>query len=95
MYIISIKDQEDDGAYAAIDDDGEKILYLFVDHDDAERYAGLLMADDFPEMSVVEVEDDLSVKTCEMYGYRYIIIPPDEFIIPPQKYDNIQADKMA
>lgn len=95
MYLISIKGKEDEGAYAVIDEDGEKVLYFFVDEDDAERYAGLLMADDYPEMSTVEVEDELSVKTCEMHGYRYVIITPDEFVIPPRKYDNVQADKMA
>jgi len=95
MYLLSIKDKEDEGAYAVVDEEGEKVLCFFVDSDDAERYAGLLMADDYPEMTVIEVEDELSVKACELHGYQYVIITPDDFVIPPRKYDNGQADKMA
>ena len=95
MYLISIKDKENEGAFAVIDDCGEKVLYFFVDEDDAERYAGLLMAENYPEMIVVEVDDDISIKTCEMYGYQYVIITPDEFVIPPRDYDNVQANRMA
>lgn len=95
MYLISIKEKEDEGAYAVIDETGEKVLYFFVDEDDANRYAGLLMAEDYPEMVVVEVEDEISIKTCEMHGYQYVIITPDEFVIPPRDYDNVQANKMA
>lgn len=95
MYLISIKGNEDDGAYAVSDSDGEKALYFFEDEDDAQRYAWLLEADDYPEMVVVEVDDELAVKTCEMYGYRYAVISPNEFVIPPRKYDNVQENKMA
>lgn len=89
MYLLSLKDKEDGHAYAVLNEDGEKVLYFFVDEDDAERYAGLLMADDYPEMIVVEVEDELSIKTCEMHGYSYVIITSDDFVIPPRKYDII------
>lgn len=95
MYLISIKGNEDDGAYAVSDSDGEKALYFFEDEDDAQRYAWLLEADDYPEMVVVEVDDELAVKTCEMYGYKYAVISPNEFVIPPRNYDNVQENKMA
>ena len=95
MYIISVKGKEDDGAYALTGEDGEKVLCIFIDEDDAERYAGLLYADDYPEMVVVEVEDDITIKTCEMYGYKYVIITPDDFVIPPRNNDYFQKNKMA
>ena len=57
MFVLSIRGKEEEGFYAVTDDVGEKVIYLFLDKDDAVRYAGLLEADDFPEMSVVEVED--------------------------------------
>ena len=59
-------------------------LCLFEDYDDAERYAGLLHADDYPEMSVIEIDDDVTIRTCEVYGYKYVIITPDDFVIPPR-----------
>ena len=42
MYILTIKGQEEEGAYAVADDDGERALYLFEEEDDAIRYGGLL-----------------------------------------------------
>ena len=50
MYILAIKENEDEGAYAVMDDDGEKALYIFEEEDDAQRYAGLLEAEDYPIM---------------------------------------------
>lgn len=95
MFILAIKDKEDEGAYSVEDDDGEKALYLFVDKDDAERYIGLLEADDYPEMTAVEVEDEKAIKTCEAYGYHYVIITPNEFVIPPRKDDFVQTNKIS
>lgn len=95
MHLLAIKGKEEEGAYSVIDDDGEKTLYLFEDEDDAERYAGLLEAEDYPEMSTVEVDDELAIKTCEMYGYNYVIITPNEFVIPPRKNDFVQTNKIS
>lgn len=95
MYILAISGQEDDGAYAVSNQDGEKTLYFFLDEDDAERYAGLLEADDFPEMTVVKVDPELALQTCDLYDYDYVVITPDDFVIPPRDYDYIQDDSMA
>ena len=42
MYIITVEGKENEGAYSVPDDDGEHILYLFEDEDDALRYAMML-----------------------------------------------------
>lgn len=83
---------DEDGAYAVANDYGENTLYFFQDEDDAERFAGLLEADDHPEMEVVEVDPELAIKACHQYNYRYAIITPDDFVIPPRKYDFVQND---
>jgi hypothetical protein len=95
MFILALKDKEEEGAYSVEDDDGEKALYLFEDKDDAERYIGLLEADDYPQMTAVEVEDEKAIKTCELYGYHYVIITPNEFVIPPRKDDFVQTNKIS
>ena len=95
MFILTISGQETEGAYAVTAPDGEKAMYLFQDQDDAERYAGLLEADDYPEMNVIEIDEKLAIQTCYSYNYRYVIIKPDDFVIPPIDYDNFQTDKMA
>jgi hypothetical protein len=84
MYILTPYGEED-GAYAVLNDCGEKTLYFFQDADDAERFVGLLEADDYPKMEVVEVDPQLAIKTCHEYNYRYAIISPDDFVIPPRQ----------
>ena len=95
MYLISIKGKEHEGAYAVNDEDGERALYLFEEEDDAIRYGGLLEAEDYPPMSVISIEEDISIQTCEVYNYRYVVITKDDFVIPPRENDIIQTDKMA
>jgi hypothetical protein len=83
MFILTINGRETEGAYSVTDDEGEQILYLFQEEDDATRYAMMLEEDEYPEMHVIEIEDDVMIKTCEMHGYQYVIITPDDIVIPP------------
>jgi len=83
MYILTIYGKEEDGAYSVQDEDGEQILYLFEEEDDAIRYAMMLEEEGSPEMHVIEIEDDMMVKTCEIHNYKYTVITPDDIVIPP------------
>ena len=95
MFVLAIKGKEHEGAYAVTDPEGEKALYLFEEQDDALRYGGLLEAEDYPPMTVMEIPDQLAINTCNMYNYRYVIITEDDFVIPPRENDFIQKNKMA
>ena len=88
MYILTIHGKEKEGAYSVIDDDGENILYLFEEEDDAIRFAMMLEESGSPEMNVIEVEDEIMIKTCEHHDYKYVVITPNDIVIPP----NIQDD---
>tara|TARA_B100001250_G_scaffold131385_1_gene112189 strand:+ start:369 stop:647 length:279 start_codon:yes stop_codon:yes gene_type:complete len=92
MYILSLAGKEGEGAYAVTNDDGQKALYLFQQEDDATRYAGLLEANEEATLTVVEIDDTLAVETCRTHKYKYVIITPDDIVIPPKDYDNIQDD---
>ena len=83
MYILTVAGKENEGAYSVIDDDGEHILYLFEDEDDALRYAMMLEDAGNPQMHVIEVEDEVMIKTCQMQDYRYAVITQDDIVIPP------------
>jgi hypothetical protein len=83
MYILTIDGKETEGAYSVIDDDGDQILYLFVDEDDAIRFAMMLEESGSEEMHIIEVEDEVMIKTCENHGYKYVIITPNDIVIPP------------
>jgi hypothetical protein len=74
MYIITVEGKEKEGAYSVIDEDGDQVLYIFVEKDDAIRYAMQLEELDYP---------DMKVKTCEMHDHRYSIITPNDVVIPP------------
>ena len=93
MYLLTLKERKDDGAYAVADAHGEKVLFMFEEEEDAERYA--LMLEDDPNyekpMQVIEVDEELAIKTCLVYNYKYAVITPDDIVIPP-KYDNFQDD---
>jgi hypothetical protein len=88
MFLLTLKDRKNDGAYAVQDQYGEKVLFLFEEEDDATRYALMLEDQEEKEMDVVEVDDELAIKTCKMYNYRYAVITPDDIVIPP-KNDNL------
>ena len=82
MFILTINGREQEGAYSVTDDDGDQILYLFEEEDDAIRYAMLLEDDGCPELHVIEVENDVIIRTCEIHGYKYTVITPDDIVIP-------------
>ena len=84
MFILTVAGKENDGAYSVTDDDGNQILYLFEEEDDAVRYALLLENSDYPEMHVLEVEDEVMIKTCQVHDYNYAVITPDDIVIPPK-----------
>ena len=85
MYILAVAGKEKEGAYAVKGDKSEKMVYMFLDKDDALRYAGLLEADDFPEMSVVEVNDREIIQACVTSGNEYYVVTPDDIVVPPRE----------
>ena len=90
MYILTIYGKETEGAYSVTDDDGEQILYLFDEEDDAMRYAMMLEDEGSPTMHVIEIDDEIMIKTCEMHDYKYSIITKNDLVIPPEtEYDFI------
>ena len=94
MFILAVKGFEDEGAFSVENDEGERVLIMFEEEDDADRYAELIDSEeDWPEMSVIEIDNDVAIRACEMHDYMYNIIRPDDIVIPPN--DPVQEDKMA
>jgi hypothetical protein len=84
MYILSADTEHESGAFAVEDDFGIKVIYFFTDYDDADRYLGLLEAEDYPPMKVLEVENEVAIKACEMYNYKYAVIKSEDVVITPR-----------
>ena len=83
MFLLTVAGKETNGSYSVEDEDGDRVLYLFEQEDDATRFALMLEEKDYPEMNVMEVEDEIMIKTCEVHGYNYTVITPDDIVIPP------------
>ena len=37
--------------------------------------------------NVIEVDEDLMMKTCHIHGYEYAIITKNDIVIPPEDHD--------
>jgi hypothetical protein len=49
----------------------------------------MLEDDGYPDMTVVEVDEDLMIKTCHIHGHEYAIITKNDIVIPPEEHDYI------
>jgi hypothetical protein len=90
MYIITLDGREEEGAYSVKNEDGEQVLYIWEHEDDATRFAMMLEDRDYPDMNVMEIDDELIIKACELHDYQYIVFTPDDIVIPPDQ--NIKND---
>ena len=64
MFLLTVAGKEQNGAYSVTDEDGDQILYLFEQEDDATRFVLMLEDKNYPEMTIMEVEDEIMIKTC-------------------------------
>ena len=89
MYILTLEGREDQGAYSVTNEEGRQVLYLFEEEDDCDRFAMMLEErDNTPDLNVLEVDDNLIVKTCQLHGYEYAVITKNDLVIPPDN-DNV------
>ena len=64
MFLVSLRHRKDDGAFAVQDSNGDKVLFLFEEEDDAERYKLMLQDEEIDtdrKMEIIEVDDDLVI----------------------------------
>ena len=83
MFILTIEGKEKEGAYSVANEIGEKVLYIFEEEDDATRYAMMLEDEGYPDMTLLEIDEEVLLKTCEQHGYHYTVITPNDIVVPP------------
>lgn len=88
MFLITLDGKEDEGAYSVVNENGKKVIFFFQEEDDAVRYAMMLEESGMPETHVIEYDDDILIKTCEVTGHLYTVVTPNDIVIPPKIYDN-------
>ena len=83
MYIITLENQPD-GVFSVFDDAEDRVIPIWTEGDDAERYLMMMEDDeDYPPMQILEVEDHVIITACQDRGHKFSIITPDDFLIPP------------
>jgi len=85
--LINQEETVNNGAYCVFDKLGEKILFLFEEVDDAERYAIMLNESADTGAEAIEIDKEPAIKACKHHGYKYTIISPNDIVIPPSHYD--------
>jgi len=88
MHIITVKGMSQEGAYAVINEYGEKVVFMFEEKDDAYRYAEQLEAQGDPPMNVIMIKDSVAIAACERSGTRYTVIGKEDLVIPPPPTDD-------
>jgi len=95
MFLITLQ-EHDEGVYSVIDMEGDHVVYFFEEEDDAERYLGLLEANNddgnLPPLKTQKVDPKISIGMCEIKNMKYMIVGPDDIVIPPVNYDSFQDD---
>ena len=95
MFLITLAEHPD-GVYSVLDEEGDHVVYFFREEDDAERYLGLLEAnnadENLPPLVTYEIDTKAGIGMCELRNMKYLIVEPDDIIVPPRSYDNLQDD---
>ena len=86
MYIITLENHPD-GVFSVFDDAEDRVIPIWIDNDDAERYLLMMQDEEYPPMQVVEMEDHVIIGACQDRGQKFSIITPDDFLIPPEDPD--------
>lgn len=86
MFILTLENNDQPGAFSIINDEGEKVILFFQEYDDAERYKLMLEDQEFPELDIVEYEDDVVIKSVQITGHDYTIITPYDLVVPPNTF---------
>lgn len=97
VHVLLFDAGSDEEGIHSIEVGGRTVVLLFEDADDAERYAGLLEAQDFPLPSVERIEREDVELFCAQAGYEARFVPAgflpnseeDRLLIapPPQNLD--------
>jgi hypothetical protein len=90
MFVIVQENNEQSGAFSIGDDNGEQVVLIFVQEDDAIRYSMQLDDLGLPETKILEFDDVKVIKMCELMNQKYTVITPHDIVIPPE--DLIEED---
>ena len=86
MFVLTVANPPE-GVFSLHDDDENRVIPIWTEVDDGNRYLMMIQEEDYPDMQVVEMEDHVIIGACQDRGQRFSIITPDDFLIPPDDPD--------
>ena len=84
MWLLTTRSEKEEGAYAVHNKYGEKVLFMFQQEDDANRYAMMMEDYNGNSMDVIQVDDNVAIMTCKRYNYKYTVVTPNDIVIHPK-----------
>jgi len=75
VYVLLFDAGSENEGIHSLEVNGHTVVLLFEDQDDAERYAGLLEAQDFPMPTVEQLERAEMEEFCSSAGYQARFVP--------------------
>lgn len=89
MFLILSKDEKNNGAFSITNKQNQRVILFFEQYDDADRYKMMLEEQNFPEMEIVEYDDQLLINTANAVGYNYSVIGSYDLVVPPNMYESL------
>ncbi len=84
--LLYIADKDNEGIHS-LEIKGETIVLMFEDRDDAERYCGLLEAQDFPKPNIQLIKREEVEAFCENSGYKARLV--EKGFVPQSDEDRL------
>tara|TARA_B000000557_G_scaffold262570_1_gene263643 strand:- start:1397 stop:1660 length:264 start_codon:yes stop_codon:yes gene_type:complete len=83
MFIVTLENKPE-GVFSVYDDSDNRVVPIFQDEDDAERYLSMLDDEpDYPGMEIMEIDGQEMINACQQRGQRFLIVTTDDLLIPP------------
>ena len=77
IYVLLYEVGKDNEGIHSLEINSKTIVLMFEEKDDAERYCGLLEAQDFPSPSVVDISREEIEAFCDQAGYESRFVQED------------------
>ncbi len=87
VHVLLFEARTDNEGIHSLEVQGKTVVLMFENKDDAERYCGLLEAQDFPKPSVEPIESEEIIKFCLEAGYEAKHVPKG--FIPENEEDRL------
>ena len=87
VHVLLYESGKDNEGIHSLEFNGETLVLMFQNKDDADRYCGLLEAQDFPTPTVEVIEKNEIEEFCKVSGYQARFI--EEGFVPKTKEDRL------